>query len=152
MPDKNLDWDTYFTQLCKLVASKSKDRSTKVGCIITDSENIIRSTGYNGFVRGANDNREDWHQRPMKYKVTPHAEKNAVCQAARVGVSLNGCRAYVSLTPCPDCTTMLIQAGIKEIIALVAPPNWDGHSRWDSEFSISKEILDEVGIPIRFLE
>ena len=65
-----MNWDEYFLAMCQLVASKSKDRSTKVGAIIVGPDNEIVSTGYNGFPRGINDDIKERHERPLKYKFT----------------------------------------------------------------------------------
>lgn len=146
-----MSWDNYFSEMCILVASKSKDRSTQVGCVIVDENNLIQTTGYNGFVRGANDERPDWHERPKKYEVTIHAEGNAVATAANKGISLHGCTAYISLPPCAKCTGLLIQAGITKIKVLPVPKNWKSFSTWDLNFQIAEEILDEAGIPLIFL-
>ena len=66
------------------VAEWSKDRSTKVGCVVIGPDREVRSMGYNGFPRGINDEIERRHARPDKY--TEHAERNAIYNAARVGV------------------------------------------------------------------
>ena len=147
-----MKWDKYFADMCKLVASKSKDRSTKVGCIIVGLDNEIRATGYNGFIRGANDNREDWHQRPLKYSVTAHAEANAVCASARIGVPLKGCTAYVSLPPCANCAVLLAQAGIKEVKVLRYPDNWNTLDTWKEQFKIAEEIFKEGKIHFSFIK
>ena len=147
-----MTWDTYFIELCKVIASKSKDRSTKVGCVVIGNQQEIRSAGYNGFIRGANDEKEEWHERPKKYQVTIHAEANAIACAARNGVSLDGCIAYVTLQPCSNCTLLLVQAGIKEIRVLSQPENWDTKTKWEAEFEISKEILEEAHVPLVFIK
>jgi dCMP deaminase len=146
------EWNEYFANLCRAVAKKSKDRSTKVGCIITGPDKEIRTTGYNGFVRGANDEREDWHQRPMKYSVTAHAETNAICSAARVGTPLKGCTAYISLPPCATCALLLAQAGITEIKVLDYPEDWASLDRWQEEFKVAQEILKEAKVSFSFLD
>ena len=138
-----MDWTVYFSSLCRLVASKSKDPSTKVGCIIVDPEtHTIKATGYNGFIRGANDEREDWFQRPKKYLVTIHAEQNAICSAAMNGQSLRGCTAYITHHPCSTCTLLLIQAGIKTIVVL-EKPSQELKERWKESFEVTREILEE---------
>lgn len=146
-----MTWDEYFSAMTRLVASKSKDRSTKVGCVIVGPQREVRATGYNGFVRGSNDEREDWHQRPKKYKVVVHAEGNAVCNAARTGVQLIDCTAYISLPPCSNCAALLVQAGIKKIKVLGVPENWATLDTWQEEFSVAEEILEEAGVALEIL-
>lgn len=108
-----MDWDTFFMSLAYLVAMKSKDRSTHVGCVIVDDENIIKTLGYNGFPRGVDDTIEERHDRPAKYLYTEHAERNAIYNARE---NLKGCRAFVNFLPCADCTRALLQSGIAEIV------------------------------------
>lgn len=142
-----MNWDDYFGKMANLVASKSKDRSTKVGCVIVGPGNEVRSTGFNGFARGANDEREDWHQRPKKYKVVCHAEKNAICQAAKTGTPLNKCTAYISRHPCSQCLVGLIQAGIKEV-KYIGNEEMENNEVWKEDFLIAEEIASETGVTI----
>ena len=60
-------WDRYFLEMATLIASRSKDRSTKVGAVIVDGVRNIRACGYNGFPRGVDDDVEARHARPTKY-------------------------------------------------------------------------------------
>jgi dCMP deaminase len=143
-----MNWNSYFMQMATLVASKSKDRSTKVGCVIVGPNNEVRTTGYNGFCRGVNDDVEERHQRPEKYFWTEHAERNAVYNAARNGIPLDGCTAYITMIPCADCTRALIQSGIKKII--IKKNNED--SRWVENFERSCVMIEEVGIEKLFYE
>ena len=95
--------------------SRSKDPSTKVGAIAIDDSFVIRSSGYNGLPRSLKDLPERY-LRPIKYKYVQHAEMNVVSQAARTvleGTTL----ILTSLNPCTTCTGLLIQAGVKRIIA-----------------------------------
>lgn len=108
-------WTDYFLAMATLVASKSKDPATKVGCVIVGPDREVRATGYNGLPRGVADIPERM-ERPAKYLWTSHAEENAVAQAARVGVSLKDCTAYVTHHPCARCARSLIQAGIGKVV------------------------------------
>ena len=113
-----MNWDDYFFKLINIVASKSKDRSVKIGCVVIEPAPGygVKSTGYNGFPIGVNDNIDARHERPIKYLYTSHAEENAICNAARMGISLAGCVLYVQTYPCPNCARMIIQSGIKEVV------------------------------------
>lgn len=142
-------WDDYFKLLTGVVASKSKDRSTKVGCVIVGPDNEIRTTGYNSFPRKVNDDREERHERPEKYFWTEHAERNAIYNAARVGTSILGCRAYLDWFPCMDCARGLAQSGIVEVIC--TPPDFD-NPKWGADFKRTQELFDEVGIKITHYE
>src|SRR3712207_92856 len=84
------DWDGYFMVVARAVASKSKDPSTKVGALIVDPSRVIRASGFNGFPRGVLDLPERLADREKKLTMVVHAEMNAICNAARVGVPLEG--------------------------------------------------------------
>src|SRR3546814_6598168 len=68
-----MNWDQYFIKMAELAATKSKDPSTKVGCVIVGPDNAVRMTGYNGPPRGVLDLPERF-ERPAKYLFTSHAE------------------------------------------------------------------------------
>jgi dCMP deaminase len=143
-----VDWDARFIALAQFVSRWSKDRSTKVGCVIVGPNNEIRSIGYNGFPRGISDNEDDRHVRPIKYLWTEHAERNAVYHAALVGIPLKGCRMYLPWFPCMDCARAIVQSGIVELIAF-EPDLTD--STWGDEFKSSLQLLGEAGIRVRFV-
>lgn len=143
------NWDTYFMKLAAQVSTRSKDRSTKVGCVIVGPDNEIRSTGYNSFPRGIDDHNEARHERPEKYLWTEHAERNAIYNAARVGTPLKGCRAYLPWFPCMDCARALVQAGIIEVISY--EPETDNH-KWSSDFARAKVLFGEAGLAVRYIE
>src|SRR5689334_8457570 len=96
------DWDSRFMKLAQQIATWSKDRSRQVGCVIVGPSNEIRAAGFNGFPRGVDDLNERRHTRPAKYKWTEHAERNAIYNAARVGIPLQGSRMYLPWFPCMD--------------------------------------------------
>jgi dCMP deaminase len=141
------NWDVRFMHLAEFVANWSKDRSAKIGCVIVGPDHEVRSLGYNGFPRGCNDNRDDRHERPAKYKYTEHGERNAVFNAARCGVSLKGCTAYIPWYPCADCARSLIQSGVSTIVAV--EPNWNDE-RWGADFRVVKDMLDECKVRVRW--
>lgn len=137
-------WDIRFLELAEYIAqSWSKDKSTKVGCVIVGPDREVRSMGYNGFPRGVDDTVDERYERPAKYKWTEHAERNAVYNAARMGVSLKGCNAYIPWYPCSDCARAVIQSGIEAIIAYT--PDFDD-PRWGPDFRVSNQMLDEAGV------
>lgn len=140
-----MSWDDRYMSLVRLISGWSKDRSTKVGAAVVDSRNNLRALGYNGFPRGVDDDEDVRHERPVKYLYTAHAEENCVSQAAYMGVSLDGCRIYVSWLPCAKCSRAIIQAGISEIVT----DNAEVPERWREEFIVALKMLDEAGISIR---
>ena len=141
------DWDARFMGLARFVGSWSKDRSTKVGCVIVGPSNELRAVGYNGFVRGMDDDDDDKHLRPAKYSWTEHAERNAIYHAAMTGVALNGCRIYLPWFPCMDCARAIVQSGIRELIA-VKPDLVD--ERWGADFVNALEMFDATGTLVRY--
>lgn len=142
-----VDSDGRFMALAQFVGNWSKDRSTKVGCVIVGPNNEVRSIGYNGFPRGISDDDEERHSRPAKYMWTEHAERNAIYHAALIGVALKGCRMYLPWFPCMDCARAIVQSGISELIAF--SPDLS-HPKWGTEFRASGELLHEAGVHVRF--
>jgi dCMP deaminase len=143
-----MKWDLRFLKLAEHISNWSKDPSTKVGCIIVGEDREIRSTGFNGFPRGIEDSEERLNDRIQKYPLICHAEENAIMHAARIGISLKGCIAYVTWPPCNRCTRSLIQAGITEI---VIPSEVKIPDRWNEEFDLSMTMLNEANIEVRII-
>lgn len=143
------NWDKKYMDMCQLIATWSKDRSRGTSAIIVGYNNEIRSIGYNGFPRHVNDNVDERHQRPAKYKWTEHAERNAIYNAASVGIPTEGCRMYLPWYPCADCARAIIQASIYEIICI--EPNWNDPI-WKDDFAIVPVMLEEGGVLVRFYE
>lgn len=139
-----MNWDDYFAQMAKLVATKSKDKSTKVGCVIVGPNHEIRTTGYNGFCRGVEDTIDCRHEKPEKYFWTEHAERNAIFNAARNGIALDGCTAYTTMVPCADCTRGLIQSGIKKILFCSGEAN----EKWTESFQRSMIMAREARVEV----
>ena len=124
--DSTLKWDTRFFKLAASISEWSKDPSTKVGCIIIHPDRNILSTGYNGFPKGISDTEERLADRDIKYDNTIHAEVNAIFNAARNGVSLQGSTLYVvGLPVCSLCANSIIQVGIERVCMLdYKDPRW----------------------------
>ena len=137
-----MNWDEYFIQMAKLVATKSKDQSTKVGCVIVGPNHEVRTTGYNGFCRGVDDDVDLRHEKPEKYFWTEHAERNAIYNAARNGIPLEGCTVYTTLVPCADCTRGLIQSGVKRIFLCSGEAN----EKWTDSFQRSLVMAKEAKV------
>ena len=131
------------------ISSWSKDRSTQVGCVIVGVDKEIRSTGYNGFPRGVRDDIEERHVRPAKYHWTEHAERNAIYNAARIGVSLNNCKMYLPWFPCMDCARAIAQCGISTLVAI--RPDFQ-HEKWGEDFRLATELFAEAGVEVLWYE
>ena len=139
-------WDKRFLDLATHISTWSKDPSTKVGCVVVGEDREIRSTGFNGFPRGIEDDEERLADREQKYPLICHAEENAIMHAARIGISLKGCTAYVTWPPCTRCARSLIQAGVSTI---VYPENIEIPERWMDDFNLSLNMLKEAKISLK---
>jgi dCMP deaminase len=140
-----ISWDEYFMGVSLLAAQRSKDPNTQVGACIVDSDNIIISTGYNGFPQGCSDDEFSWERTgtDTKYAYVVHAELNAILNSG--GKSLKGASLYVSLFPCNECSKAIIQSGIHEIVYLS-----DKYA--DTEATLaSKTMLKAAGVKLRQL-
>ena len=149
-------WDLRFLELAELVASWSKDPSTKVGAVIVGPGGEIRSTGFNGFSRGVEDTDERLNNREEKLALVVHAEMNAILNAARFGTRLEGCTMYVAAMdqsgavwggpPCTRCSLDVIQAGISTVVSL---PFKTGLSTWADDVAFANLLLREAGVTYR---
>lgn len=143
-----ISWDEYFMGIALLSAKRSKDPSTQVGACIINPFNKIVGIGYNGFPIGCSDDELPWgreseNMNETKYPYVVHAEANAILNSTK---DLHGARMYVALFPCNECTKLIIQSGIKEIIYLSdkykdTPP-----------VLASKKMLNMAGVTFRQLK
>tara|TARA_B100000029_G_scaffold308905_1_gene301524 strand:+ start:223 stop:660 length:438 start_codon:yes stop_codon:yes gene_type:complete len=140
------DWDKRFLKLAKHISKWSKDPSTQVGCVVVGPDRELRSTGFNGLPRGIEDNEQRLNNREIKYPLICHAEENAIMHAARIGMSLKDCTAYVTWPPCTRCARSLIQAGISTI---VYPKDIEIPDRWMEDFNLSLNMLKEANISLK---
>ena len=150
-----MKWHKKFLDMVDLVSTWSRDPSTKVGAVIVDKQNNVRSVGYNGFPRNVDDNKmERWEDRPTKYKFVEHAERNAIYAAARHGTPIEGCKMYLGWYPCADCARAIIQVGIKRVI--IDGRKYDGTSerdeRWAEDFRIAKEMFTEAEVSVYIIK
>lgn len=106
------DWNDYFKEIVKVVATRSTCSRLQVGCVIVKDRHIV-ATGYNGTITGTPNNmsilREGHEQ------ATIHAEQNAIIDCAKRGVCCNDSEAYITHYPCLNCYKTLVAAGIKKI-------------------------------------
>ena len=144
-----MNWKEYYLNICEQVKLKSKDNNTKIGAVIVGSGNEIVSTGYNSFPRGIDDNKPERQERPEKYFWFEHAERNAIYNAARIGVSTSGCTMYVSCDlPCSGCARAIINSGIKKIV--VGGGDSAKGEQYREEFIRSQQMLKEAGVEIEY--
>ncbi|MCP3907671.1 MAG: cell division protein DedD [Oceanicoccus sp.] len=120
------DWDDYFIDMMDTVATRATCDRGRSGCIIVRDRRII-STGYVGSPAGLSHCDDVGHL--MKQVIdddgttrqhcmrTIHAEQNAICQAAKHGISLEGSTLYCKMEPCRVCAMLIISCGIKKVVA-----------------------------------
>lgn len=113
MDKKQRAWDEYFMKIAETVALKSKDPSSKMGCVIVDKNKRVVSLGYNGLVQGADESKLTLSERPMKYYFATHSEMNAVLFAHQ---DLTGCTIYNRVATCDNCLKYCLQAGITRFV------------------------------------
>ena len=103
-------------EITEMVATRSTCDRAFVGCILVNRDNRIVSTGYNGSLSGNPSCDEIGHtMRDGHCIATIHAEMNALLYCAKEGITVKGCKCYVTHFPCLNCTKALLQAGITEI-------------------------------------
>lgn len=144
-------WDDYFLGLTKEVARRATCDRGRSGCVIVRDKHLI-TTGYVGSPPGMKHCDEVGHQmkkiihedgsESMHCVRTLHAEQNAILQAARHGISLEGTTLYCKMTPCRVCAMLIIGAGIKRVVC----------QRKYHAGSESEKMLEEAGIKLEFIE
>lgn len=143
-------WDEYFMNIAKVVSSRSNCMKRQVGAIIVRDKRIV-STGYNGTPRGIKNCNEGGCKRCNSFAesgtkldecICSHAEENAIVQAAYHGISIRGGTLYTTYSPCLNCTKMIINAGIVEVVYNEAYPLADEPFR----------LLKEAGVRARQLK
>ncbi len=134
-------WDERFLRLSKEVASWSKDPSLHVGAVIVRPDNTIASVGFNGFPRGVGDNPDLLADREEKLARVIHAEVNAVLNAHE---RVEDCSIYITHPPCSNCASVIIQAGIKEVVTI--KPDQGLLSRWGASIDRAVGMLSEAGV------
>ncbi len=117
-----VSWDEYFMAIAVQVATRATCDRKHVGAVIVRNRTIL-STGYNGSPRGlphcddAGHEMKDMGGRESCIR-TVHAEANAIAQAARTGMAIEGAELYTTASPCYDCLKLIINAGIVRVVCL----------------------------------
>lgn len=105
-----------YMEIADVVSQRSHDSETKVGAVlVNNASGAIIATGFNGFVRGANDNRLP-STRPLKYEFILHAEQNLIANCARHGISMEDCTLICTMSPCKLCMRLMINCGITKVV------------------------------------
>lgn len=109
------DWHDYFMRIAEEVSTRATCDRRRVGAVIV-RDRMILSTGYNGSIRGMPHCDEVGHMMENDHCVaTIHAEANAILQAARNGMRIDGAEIYTTASPCWNCFKMIANAGLRRI-------------------------------------
>ena len=146
------NWDEYYLEICRAVGRRSKDPNTQLGCVVVGPAHEIRSTGYNSFPRGIRDDVPERLARPAKYLWIEHAERNAICNAARAGTATEGCTLYVELMPCMDCARAIVQAGIVEVAISANRMRQYSSDYYNEHFGMVEVLFAEAGVRVKRVE
>jgi dCMP deaminase len=135
-------WDEYFMSIAQVVATRSTCPRKFVGSVLVRNRTIL-STGYNGSIRGMPHCSDVGHMMEDGHCVaTIHAEANAIIQAARNGVTIDGATCYVTASPCWNCFKQLANGGITRIC-------FGEFYRDERIFEIAKQIsIELVHVPL----
>lgn len=134
---------TWALGMARHVAKLSKDPSTQVGAVIFDPKRRIVSAGYNGFARGVQDRPERLEAREQKYRLTVHAETNALLFAS---APVDGCTLVVTHPCCAQCAALVVQAGIAHVLWPEPAPTF--LSRWGDDLALARAQFDEAGVQV----
>lgn len=106
-----------YMAIAETIALRSHDTETKVGSVLIKSSNdTLVSTGFNGFVAGAPDDKLP-NTRPEKYDYMQHSELNLIANCAKNGISTDNCYVVCTMSPCAKCVRLLVNSGIRKVIA-----------------------------------
>jgi dCMP deaminase len=142
-------WDEYFMEVMEAISKRGTCDRGRSGCVIVRDKQIL-VTGYVGSPKGSPHCDEDGHDLRKSLHEdgtitqhcvrTVHAEQNAICQAAKMGVSIEGATVYCRMTPCRVCAMLLVNCGIKRVMC-------ERKYRGGEE---SEEMFKKVGIEIEY--
>lgn len=144
-------WDEYFMEIAQTVAKRATCDRGYSGCVIARDKQIL-VTGYVGSPKGLPHcdetghilktvTHEDGHQ-SQHCQRTAHAEVNAICQAAKIGVSVNNGTLYCKMTPCSACAKMIINAGIVRVVC----------DKRYHESQETEELFKAAGVELKYFD
>jgi dCMP deaminase len=143
-------WDEYFMKVARTIAKRASCDRGRSGCVIARNKQIL-VTGYVGSPRGLPHCDEVGHLfkqvthedgKVTQHCVrTVHAEQNAICQAARMGIALEGASLYCRMTPCRTCAMLIINCGIVRVVC-----EWIYHNGSETE-----QMFKDAGITLEYV-
>ncbi len=147
--EKQEKWDKRFMDIARVVGTWCTCHRHSVGSVIVKDKRII-ATGYNGAPAGVENCLERGECLRNKLQIASgtraemcyavHSEQNAIVQASKLGIPVDGATMYVTHQPCTTCTKLIINSGIKRIVYGIEYPD-----------SFSQEFIDEAGIEMEYL-
>lgn len=142
-PEKQAKWDSRYLGLAHHIAQWSKDPRAKVGAVLVNQRFArVVATGFNGFPSNVEDSAERLENKTKKLQMILHAEQNALLHAGR---DARECDAYVVGKPvCNVCATLLIQSGVRRVVAAAPRANTDSY--WDKVGLLAIDMLREAGV------
>jgi dCMP deaminase len=142
-------WDEYFLEVAHAIAKRATCDRGRSGCVIAKNKQLL-VTGYVGAPAGLQHCDDLGHQmktvvhedgRETQHCVrTVHAEQNAICQAAKLGVAIDGATLYCRMTPCRTCAMLIINCGIVRVMC-----EYQYHAGGESE-----EMFRQAGIELEY--
>jgi dCMP deaminase len=147
--DHRPDWDQYFMEIAHQVARRTTCKRRAVGAVVVKDKRIL-ATGYNGVPQGIVHCLDKGCLREQlgipsgqQHELCRglHGEQNAIIQAAKHGISIDGAMVYSTTQPCIICAKMLINAGIKELVFAESYPD-----------ELTEDMLHEAGVIVRRYE
>lgn len=140
---KPTKWDHRFLEMAQLVASWSKDPSTKTGAVIAAPDRSVLSVGFNGFPKGMPDGPELYEDRNEKYSRIVHCEVNALLHVHGT-VPIGSTLYTVPFMSCDRCVVQMLQAGIRRFVA-PACKDPEKLERWSEAFTRTRRYIKECG-------
>lgn len=148
---KQRDWDKFFLRLAFFWGQRSCETSSKNGCIITNEQNVQLSQGYVGMPRGIEPTERRLNERPYKYFWHEHAERNAINNAARNGLSLLGSTFYITGEPCASCARGIVSVGARRVVVpksgyFTNRTNDKPNADWQPSIKAGRKMFSEAGL------
>ncbi|MFH1238452.1 MAG: cytidine/deoxycytidylate deaminase family protein [archaeon] len=141
-------WDEYFMEITRAVARRATCDRGRAGCVIAKNKQIL-VTGYVGSPKGLPHCDDVGHLIEATVHSdgvtrnhcirTTHAEQNAICQAAKLGIPIDGATLYCKMEPCPVCAKMIINSGITRVVC---------EKRYQSG---AQSLLEQGGVKVEVL-
>lgn len=148
-PYQRPTWDDYFMEVAHAVSKRATCDRGRSGCVIARNKQIL-VTGYVGSPMGFSHCDDVGHQiKKITHENgeisehcvrTVHAEQNAICQAAKLGISIEGATLYCRMTPCRTCAMLLINCGITRVVC----------ERRYHQAEESEEMFKKAGISLEY--